>query len=395
MDRRRFVKAVIVLGSAGAAPARRGEAQPPSAAGGQGTVMEDTIYAFAFSAVVKATDQFPRRGEASMVELRDGKILLAYANHQGPGDNDRAHIAGTCLLPDGQPVGEEWTIVAAPEGGLNAMSPALRRLPDGRLGMLFSYRISVKEASRRFIFSTDEGRTWSEPVVVGQGGYVTGCHDRFTILSTGRFLAPLHCTDDWNKHYLHVRVSHSDDAGQTWVMSDKIELPPLGRPPEWKGGWNECGCVEPCVAERADGSLLMCMRTAMGTQFCSESFDGGETWTSPRSMEVISPQAPANLTRIPGSADLLLVWTPNYDVRANGGGERHTIMACVSSDGGRSWPHVRRKVLVHDPIRRVDYPSVLYREGEVWITLRCREAGKVSTGLMRVPLKWLYEGWAA
>jgi hypothetical protein len=261
--------------------------------------------------------------------------------------------------------------------------------------MLYSYRMSVTEASRHFVTSEDEGRTWSRPVVVAAGEYKTGCHDRFTILSSGRLLAPLHCTDNWDNHYLHVRVALSDDLGQRWSLTEKLELPPVVRSHGWSGGWIESGCVEPGIAERADGSLLMTIRTAMGTQFCSESFDLGTTWSSPRSMEVISPQAPANLTRIPGSDDLLLLWTPSYDPYANGGGLRNTIMACISKDGGRSWPHASRKVLVHDPSRSVDYPSVLYHGDTAWITLRVSSgpgvlSGQTSTALMRVPLAWFY-----
>ncbi|MFC1718984.1 sialidase family protein [Candidatus Poribacteria bacterium] len=351
------------------------------------------FYAFKLDIIAAANEQYPRRDEASMVELHNGECLLAYANHTGGGDNDLSDIVAVKVSPEGKRVGEEWTIVRAPEGGLNAMSPAMRWLPDGRLGMVYSYRISVKEASRQFVFSEDEGHTWSGPTIVGEGKYVTGCHDRFTILSSGRFIASMHCTDDWDRHYLHVRVSRSDDAGQSWSLSDKLELPYVGHKYGWKGAGIESGCIEPCVAERADGSLLMTIRTAMGTQFCSESLDAGETWTSPRSMEVISPQAPANLTRVPGSDDLLLIWTPDYDAKASLGGKRHTIVACISTDGGRSWPHSRRKALIHDPDRVVCYPSVLYKGNEVWITLRVTEGtgmrdGRTSTGLMRVPLEW-------
>jgi len=137
----------------------------------------------------------------------------------------------------------------------------------------------------------------------------------------------------------------------------------------------------------------MTIRTAMGTQFKSESFDRGATWSTPRSMEVVSPVAPAHISRIPGTDELLLIWTSDYDARARLAGERHTITACVSSDGGATWPHARRKILVHDPERSVDYPSVLYRGKEVWITLRTSTGkgvlqGQTSTQLMRVPLTW-------
>ena len=260
------------------------------------------------------------------------------------------------------------------------MSPALQRLPDGQ--------------------------------------YKTGCHDRFTVHSSGRLLAACHCTEDWDLHHLHVRVARSDDLGATWQLGEPITLPyvrwlesenPQGASFKREGPAptttptapgqqafiqdTESGCIEPGMAERADGSLIMTIRTAMGTQFKSESFDRGTTWSTPRSMEVISPVAPAHISRIPGSDDLLLLWTSDYDAKTRLSGNRNTIMACVSSDGGASWPHSRRKLLAHDPGRSVDYPSVLYRDGEAWITLRVSTGkgvlqGQTSTCLMRVPLGW-------
>lgn len=350
-------------------------------------------YAFPLIDVAPADDRIIRKSEASLVELRDGSVLLAYASHAGRSDNDRAPLVARRLSATGQPLTEERVIVPPPEGGFNAMSPALKRLPDGRLGMLFSYRQSQKIASRRFTTSSDDGETWSPHVIVADSQYKTGCHDRFTLHSSGRLLAPCHCTDDWDKHYLHVRVGLSDDLGSTWTLGPSIELPHVEWPAGSGGKGIESGCIEPGIAERADGSLIMTIRTAMGTQFKSESFDRGATWSSPRSMEVISPVAPAHISRLPGSNDLLLLWTSDYEAKAGLMGERHTITACVSSDGGASWPHARRKVLAYDSDRSVDYPSVLYKDGEAWITLRVSTGrgvlqGRTSTCLMRVPLDW-------
>ncbi len=352
-------------------------------------------FAFPLIPVAPAGDGVTRRGEASMVELRDGSVLLAYASAAGRSDNDRAPLVARRLSAEGQPVSAERVVVPPPDGGLNAMSPALQRMPDGRIGMLFSYRMSTREASRRFTTSNDEGETWSAPTIVADGQYKTGCHDRFTIHSSGRLLAPCHCSEDWDKHHLHVRVARSDDLGRSWRLGAPIELPYVRWPEGSGGGSLESGCIEPGIAERADGTLIMTMRTAMGTQFKSESSDRGESWSSPRSMEVISPVAPARISRLPGSADLLLLWTSNYEAKAPLAGERHTIMAALSSDGGRSWPHVRRKVLAHDPDHSIDYPGLLYKGHEGWITLRVSTgrgvlSGLTSTCLMRVPLAWFY-----
>ncbi|MBI4623902.1 MAG: exo-alpha-sialidase [Verrucomicrobia bacterium] len=371
-------------------------------------------YAFPLEPVAPADAAHSRRSEASFVELRDGTVLLAYGRHTGPNDpgyarlrderivrygggsaierdNDFGEIVAVRLDSQGRRVTAERVLVPAPADGLNAMSPALRRLPDGRLGMLYSHRESPRLASRRFVSSRDDGETWSEPVVVAEGGYKTGCHDRFSILSDGRLIAPCHGGDDFDSHYRKIWVAWSDDRGETWQTGAAIETPKVSWP---DARFMESGCNEPGVAERADRSLLMTMRTAMGTQFGSESFDRGETWTSPRTLEVSSPSAPAHLSRLPDSDGLLLVWTPNYDARAPMNGHRHTLLAGISTDGGRSWPHARRRVLVHDPSRNTDYPAVLFRGNEVWIAVRQSDdprviQGRMSTCLVRVPVAWL------
>jgi len=374
-----------------------------------------SFFAFPLLNVAPATDSITRKSEASLVSLRHGGVLLAYASHAGRSDNDRAPLVALELDAEGKPTSEERVIIPPPEGGFNAMSPALQRLPDGRIGMLFSYRQSQKIASRRFTASSDDGKTWTPPVIVADGQYKTGCHDRFTIHSSGRLLAPCHCTEDWDLHHLHVRVARSDDVGATWSLGESITLPYVRwlesegpayrRPgkdpastPVAPGGQRfvqdtESGCIEPGIAERADGSLIMTIRTAMGTQFKSESFDRGVTWSTPSSMEVVSPVAPAHISRLPNSNDLLLLWTSNYDARARLSGKRHTIMSCISRDGGASWPHAHRKVLAHTPDHSLDYPSLLYRRNEAWITLRTSTGrgvleGRTSTQLMRVPLSW-------
>jgi len=356
----------------------------------------EPYYAFPITWVAPLDQKYQRRSEGSAVTLKSGNVLVAWCELIGASDNARGYIAAVELGSDGRPIGEPRTIIPTPPNGLNSLSPALRRLPDGAIGMAFSYRMSTKVASRRFSRSEDEGRSWSEAVLVSDGtdSYMTGCNDRLTVHSSGRLLAPLHCTADWDQHHLHVKVSWSDDNGRTWrTTAQKIALP-LVRWPDRERNL-ESGCIEPGVAERADGSLLMTIRTAMGTQFFSESFDRGQTWSSPRSLEVVSPVAPAHLSRIPGTDKLLLIWTPNYEAEGGLMGRRNTVMACVSDDGGRTWPHARRKILVHDTRASTDYPSVLYREGEIWLTLRVSSGpgilqGQTGTALMRVPLGWFF-----
>lgn len=357
-----------------------------------------------YTTILPAYGDIHRRGEASMEKLNDGTVMIVYTNHSHhhisnlspiEGDNDEATICSTILNSTGIPVGSEKTIIRTPQNALNVMSPAIRRLPDGRLGLLYSNRVSKKEAARHFVYSDDEGRTWSAPTVVAEGGYTTGCHDRFTVLSTGRLIVPLHRSSDWDKHYLYAQVAFSDDGGDSWNLSNPIFLPRVVMPEEWNCGFIESGCVEPTVVERRDSSLYMSIRTAMGTLFCAESFDNGTTWVNLRSMEVISPQAPAHLSVIPSTGDLLLLWTPDYNLSEHLSGKRKKIMSCVSTDGGKSWNHTNRKTIVEIPGCSVDYPAVMHMNGNVWVTFRQSSTdeisgGKTSSNLMIIPQEWFY-----
>lgn len=348
--------------------------------------------------IALASDEVPRRSEASLVAIGDDRILAAYADHVGRSDNARSHITLRILDGAGEAIGDEWVAISPPAKGLNAMSPALRRLPDGRIGMLYSFRIGLKEAMRHFVFSEDEGRSWSSPVTVASGGYVTGCHDRLAVLDSGVLVAPLHATDDWEKHYLHVKVATSVDGGLSWTVSAPLELPYVGGPggigSSWKGLFYESGCLEPGVVQQADGSLLMTMRTAMGSQFCSTSQDEGASWSSPKTLEVVSPQAPANIARIPGTSILILLWNSDFDIHAATGGDRRCIMSGLSIDGGKTWPHEWRRPLINDDISSWDYPSILFHNEQLWMSIRHTHGGRylekpTSTYLMKVPIDWL------
>lgn len=346
--------------------------------------------------ILPSTPEYPRHSEATAVQLKNGDILLAWSKFQTEvapdgrllsGDNAKAHIAAIISHDGGTTWGEERTLVEN-TAGLNVMSPAIRRLRDGSLGMVYSYRESTTEAHRVFCRSIDDGLMWSEPVRMTEGAYKTGCHDRLTILDSGRLIAPLHCSDDWHSHYLHVRVAWSDDNGQSWQLTDPIELPRVSDS-------GESGGIEPGVVQRADGSLLMVIRTAMGTIFRAESHDAGATWEELRSMEVVSPVAPSLIDRIPNSNDLLLIWNWRWNWREGLAGTRRPLAMAVSNDGGDTWPWSCRKILEDDPAYTYAYPSCLLLEDRALITYHITDPKNPvgvnrALAVMHIPYSWLY-----
>src|SRR4029079_12378129 len=104
------------------------------------------------------------------------------------------------------------------------------------------------------------------------------------------------CDDAAKHHDEQVNFClYSDDDGQTWNKSSVLSIDgPL---------------MEPGVAECADGSLYMTIRTKKGFLYESRSSDGGAIWSNPPSASKLpSPVAPSTVMRDPTSNDLWMIW---------------------------------------------------------------------------------------
>ena len=109
----------------------------------------------------------PRNTEGAFVTLRDGRILFAYSHFTGGGgDNDAATIVGR-FSSDG---GRTWTATDVPivdrEGDMNVMSVSLLRLKDGRIALFYVRKNSISDCRPYLRYSSDEAKTWSEPICV-------------------------------------------------------------------------------------------------------------------------------------------------------------------------------------------------------------------------------------
>ena len=354
--------------------------------------------------LLEPNELYLRHSEASLIQLANGNLLLAWSRFMRgisslprdaqaglpqfiQSDNNRGHIAGMLSSDNGLTWHDEH-IIAASATGLNVMSPALIRLANGELGLVDRFRESTANASRMFCHSTDEGQTWSAPTRITPDGYITGCHDRLNVLASGRILVPLHSTADWHSHYLHIRFAWSDNHGYTWQLGEPITLPHVSDS-------GESGCNEPGVVQLADGSLLMICRTAMGTIFRAESDDDGETWHDLRSLEVVAPVAPSLLRRIPNTHDLLLIWNWHYNWQESLGGLRRPLACAISTDGGKSFPWSRRKILEDDAALTFAYPSCTFVGDDAIVTYYVAvpddALGRRSLKITHIPIAWLYD----
>jgi sialidase-1 len=344
-----------------------------------------------------ASPEHPRHSEGSIIVLQDGRLFLAWTDFYAGKhrDEEPAAIMGMWSEDDGT----TWTnasVVQENIGRLNVMSPSLLLLPSGRLLMAFHRKDGQPTECHIMVkWSDDAGKSWSDPRPITQGmHYWCATNDRLVRLTCGRVIIPVGRQEFGTTMQL---VYFSDDNGESWRYSTIPVLAPPG------GAY-----AEPVVVEIADGSLLMLLRALGGYIRYARSFDQGERWTEwhPGDSSLLSsPHAPSNCKRIPGSNDLLLVWN-------NNGSRRIPLTSAVSSDGARSWKHIRdlEPYLHCPPMQTYSYPSIAFSSGCVhltyWQTWRAPktpqtgidvEGGhdvvdrRFSLKYRRLPLAWFYE----
>ena len=259
-----------------------------------------------------------------------------------------------------------------PEAGRRAEFPHLGfgwiRLPSGGIGMGWE-EVGYATGRHKYVklwwrTSEDEGRSWSEPVLINPTGEM-GRHSHLSpvrLASSGRLLLPVRWAfnagkriydtiqlgQGWWKgkkvpieghnHYPELGITYvyySDDEGQTWSRN---EGEVLGWP---QRGWiNTVPTDEPSLDELSDGRLLMLMRSTIGRLLQSFSEDGGEHWSLTQPAPLASAHAPCCLKRIPRTGDLLCVWNQTSPDEIRLGKGRNRLSAAITSDG-KQWEHFR------------------------------------------------------
>jgi sialidase-1 len=149
--------------------------------------------------------------------------------------------------------------------------------------------------------------------------------------------------------------------------------------------------MEPEVVELADGKLLMIVRTQLGHIATSTSDDGGDHWSAPGKFPLEAPEAPATIRTIPATGDLLLIWNNTFDKSQGHGGERTPLTSAISSDGGKTWQHVRNLATSRD--HAYAYTSVLFHKDRVLLSyyVSDNKSGRISSRFRSLPVRWFYE----
>ena len=290
---------------------------------------------------------------AGLLELTDGNLVSISSGSRS-------------ISKDG---GSTWRapepVIDVDGNSMDCAMSHLLRLKSGGIGGFYD-RSEVDKPyglSPWFVKSDDEGKTWSEPVQVGEPFNNAVMHGA-TVTSTGRIVVSVYKLlgktvwekgralfgDDialvghhgYEHFFTYCWAYYSDDEGKTWKANEGTGVWGAGAELFVTLDYSAGGhyrCNEPVVAEVSPHHLLMILRTPLGRFYQSWSADDGTSWSRPEPTALASALAPAALGRIPGSDDLLIIWNQASADEIQRGMQRHRLSSAISRDGGATWRH--------------------------------------------------------
>lgn len=293
--------------------------------------------------IANASDEHPRHSEASVIELKDGKLMIAWMEYLesdiGSGDNAPNRISVMISDDEGLTWGEHRVIIETKEGSVNSYSPNFIRLTEEEIILIyFNYLVleaGKPPATRAFLKRTcDEGKTFTESEVIWDSMPINFASSVVKKLLNGRVIIPVakQTGNIWSStDHFDVGCAFSDDEGKTWEFSDNWIYLPMR------------GCSEGHIEELRNGQILMVLRTQLGSVFKSYSDDGGKTWSKAQTTGMKAPESCPDLNRIPQTGDLMLTWNNSlYDPRfISHYGKRTPLTVAISKDEGETWTNIK------------------------------------------------------
>ena len=208
----------------------------------------------------------------------DGRLICTFTECNSHADRNNSRV----MITESADRGSTWT----PKRPLTKITTAndfynnsrISKLPDGRLVIICDrvYGKEIPETKKEVNvwFSSDNGKTWSEPKLTPAVGIVP---DKYRVLKSGRHIISCHTFGDNGK--LEQYLWYSDNGGESW--SDRITV----------GADERYNLCEGSILETPDGALVCYMRENSARGYdCMKtvSYDGGESWS-----EVINVPLPA------------------------------------------------------------------------------------------------------
>ncbi|HEY9075753.1 MAG TPA: sialidase family protein [Anaerolineaceae bacterium] len=303
---------------------------------------------------------------ATIVETRTGLLAAWFAGtHEGNPD-----VA--IWLSQQDEAGWSAPRRVADVPGVALWNPVLFR--DARETIWLFYKIGpgVPAWTGAYIQSLDEGKTWSEPVIL-PAGLLGPAKNKPVLLQNGDILCGT-SAETWNSWACWVELS--SDGGRAWrkigpITAPGAEMGGLGGAGLVSATWDSAagvlllpqefpGVIQPAVWEYAPGKLRMLMRATLqvGRVCLSESLDGGFTWSPARQLDVPNPNSGLDAVRLQDGR-IALVCNPVKEGRT-------PLSLLVSEDNGETFPI---RIDLETAPGEYSYPSIIQAKDGVLHTV--------------------------
>jgi len=313
----------------------------------------------------RPTAEHPRQGEGSFLRLKDGRILLVYSRFDFGGDDaSPCNLVATWSSDEGETWTEPVVAVAASEFGVNnVMSVSLLEMLNGDVGMFYIVKADSCDNQIWLSRSNDGGKTWytrHECTLGDRRGYYVLNNDRVIRLKSGRILAPL----AFHRGGFNIERSvYWDSRSFCFFLysDDDGETWKESRDgvyPPFVG--SNSGLQEPGVVELQDNVVWAYFRTDMMFHYEAFSFDGGDTWTVAQPSRFTGTCSPLLIRDICGEYYAMWNPTPNYNGRPGGTYGNRTPMSIAKLENG-AWS--RPYNLEDDPDTSYCYPAMIKVDG--------------------------------
>lgn len=316
----------------------------------------------------------------SIVELKDGRLLLAYTQIQ-QNEQPNGGIGAKYSSDQGKTWGEEFMLVNPPQPAAadRYCHPSFLRLANGQILLSYIYGSGATPLFGHNYYrrSADEGKTWGDQLIVSpRPAYNIMHNDKLVQLSSGRILAPFEhekvTTGDDHAGYISY-TECSDDNGYSWRSSkNTVDMLPVE-------------AQEPHVVELKDGRVMMLMRTYSGYVARAYSTDGGDSWSEGqpiRELTLPGTSSAINIKRIPSTGDLVLLRCSSGP--AEPPRRRTPLVSILSKDDGQTWENER--VIGGDPENDYGYPGLTFVGDMALIAYHQRDGLHVA----RIGVNWFY-----
>lgn len=257
---------------------------------------------------------FPSCHASTIVEARPGRFLAAWFGGKAEGAKD---VQIWLSRFDGKTWSEPEVVGSEP--GYPCWNPVLFKTAKGTLRLWYKAGPKPENWTGYVRNSTDDGKTWSKPEMLPAGFYGP-VRAKPIQLGDGTILAPTSVESFrcWSPY-----VDRSTDDGQTWTRSNAFGV--ADKP---------YGQIQPTLVPGTEGKIVALMRSRDPMLICrSESSDGGKTFSAAERTEVPNPSSGIDAVRTRAGA-LYMLYNPLPLVRT-------PLRLGRSTDDGKTWSKVK------------------------------------------------------